>query len=303
MSKGRKGTEPLISVVIPAYNRAVKIVDALESVQRQSYVNWEAIVVDDGSTDGTPEVVERIAREDARIRLIRHETNRGAQAARNTGIRAAGGPWIAFLDSDDQFLPDSLEMRLQAARRQNVLVVYSDGYILEPGQPRRLMKVRPLSGNVYRELLRYPGPMFQGLLVAKEALEGIGGLDEEIQRFQEWETSIRLARAYEFAFVSRPTFVYDYTTQDALTKTHWWGGRAYERIVRKHFWPMLRHAGFGGLAVHAYVAGGCYWLRGRTLEAFRCWALFVFWGCLDPRWLWRKLEQVLGSKSSGPPRQ
>ncbi|HUW56389.1 MAG TPA: glycosyltransferase family 2 protein [Planctomycetota bacterium] len=288
-------TQPLISIVIPAYNRAVKIVEALDSVQEQTYTNWEAVVVDDGSTDGTPEVVERLAASDPRIRLVRHKTNRGAQAARNTGIRASRGPWIAFLDSDDQYLANSLEIRLDTARRENVRVVYSDCYVVEPDRLPRAMKVLRLSGDIYPELLRRQGPMFQGLLVAREALEMIGGLDEKIERFQEWETSIRLARHHEFSFLPMPTFIYDCAGTDRMTKTHTKGGRAYERIVRKHFWPMVRHAGFGGLAIHAYVAGYCYWLGGGRLEALRCWTLFVFWGCLDPAWLWRKLEDLLNS--------
>src|SRR5215217_3652483 len=96
--------DPLISVVIPAYNRAATIEDCLRSVQAQTYQKWEVIVADDGSGDATVEIVKRLAREDARIRLVRHERNRGAQAARNSGIHAAKGSWIAFLDSDDQFL-------------------------------------------------------------------------------------------------------------------------------------------------------------------------------------------------------
>ncbi|HLJ59991.1 MAG TPA: glycosyltransferase family 2 protein [bacterium] len=100
----------LVSVVIPAFHRVPTIGAAWRSVQAQTHRDWEAIAVDDGSTDGTAEVVMRLAHEDDRIKRIRHDRNCGAQAARNAGIRSACGEWIAFLDSDDQWLPQSLDI-------------------------------------------------------------------------------------------------------------------------------------------------------------------------------------------------
>src|SRR5262245_38190413 len=112
MMSAKAINRPLISVVIPVYNRARIIARALKSVQEQTHQNWEAIVVDDGSTDDTVEIVTDLAQLDNRIRVIRQDKNRGAQAARNVGIRAARGEWVAFLDSDDLYLPNSLEVRL-----------------------------------------------------------------------------------------------------------------------------------------------------------------------------------------------
>src|SRR5262249_16128748 len=85
-----------VSVVIPTFSRAPEIANAIQSVLEQTYQDLEIIVVDDGSRDATAETVLRLARTDPRIRLIRHQSNRGAQAARNTGIRAARGEWVAF---------------------------------------------------------------------------------------------------------------------------------------------------------------------------------------------------------------
>ena len=169
--------QPLVSVVIPTYNRANKIVKAIKSVQDQTFENWEIIVVDDGSQDKTCEVIEQILNKDQRIRLIRHQKNKGAQAARNIGIKAAKGEWIAFLDSDDQWLPESLELRLKVARKENVPVVYSQAYIIYPGPEKKIYGVRALSGSVHKQLLLGEGPMFQSLLVKKYALEQIGYLD------------------------------------------------------------------------------------------------------------------------------
>src|SRR5215470_5215673 len=152
---------PLVSVVIPAFNRVLVIAEAIQSVLSQSFQDLEIIVVDDGSRDATSQAVSRIAQSEPRIRLIRHEVNRGAQAARNTGVRAALGGWIAFLDSDDTWLSHSVQIRLDAASSQNVHVVHSTGFILRFGGGQlETFEVPPLSGNVYNRLLREAGPVF-----------------------------------------------------------------------------------------------------------------------------------------------
>lgn len=106
---------PLVSVIIPSYNRAATIVKAIESVFAQTFEDFELIVVDDGSRDG-PELDRILQRHaDPRLRLARHPVNRGVSAARNTGIDAARGRFVAFLDSDDAWLPAKLEEQVAAA--------------------------------------------------------------------------------------------------------------------------------------------------------------------------------------------
>lgn len=103
---------PLVSVITPAYNAAAFIGDAVRSVQAQTFQDWELIVVDDCSGDGTGAVVERLASEDPRIRLIRRAENGGSAASRNIALKAATGRYIAFLDADDLWLPEKLERQL-----------------------------------------------------------------------------------------------------------------------------------------------------------------------------------------------
>lgn len=105
--------KPLVSVIIPCYNRASIIRLAIDSVWRQTFGDWELIIVDDGSSDNLTEAL-RIYDEDPRIRLVRHSRNLGEPAARNTGIAAALGRFVAFLDSDDEWLPQKLEQQLSA---------------------------------------------------------------------------------------------------------------------------------------------------------------------------------------------
>ena len=111
--------QPSVSIVIPTYNRANFIQRAIASVCSQSYQNFEVIVVDDNSQDNTAEVVREIAKRDRRINYCRHSSNLGGSAARNTGIKKATGKYIAFLDSDDVWLPQKLELQLEAIAKQS----------------------------------------------------------------------------------------------------------------------------------------------------------------------------------------
>lgn len=261
----------LVSVVVPVFNRRLEIARALDSVLKQSYEYWEVIVVDDGSTDDTTEVVENYARSDARIHVIKLGQRKGAQAARNAGIRAAQGAWIAFLDSDDQWLPASLEVRLQKAREKKVHVVHSDCYILRPenGEPEHF-GVPPMEGWVYQELLLRPGPVFPGLLVSKEALRCIGALNEGIVSHQEWDIGIRLGKHYEFGFVAQPTFIYDCRQADAISRGPFQSARGYEQVFTHHQRSILRYLGPKALASHYEKAASLYLKANRKAQAFRC---------------------------------
>ena len=102
-----KRTIPAVSVIIPAYNQSIYINESVRSVLGQSYQDFELIVVDDGSTDETPQILAKI--QDPRIRIVR-QSNSGLSAARNTGLRESSAPLVTFLDSDDFFLPEKLSI-------------------------------------------------------------------------------------------------------------------------------------------------------------------------------------------------
>lgn len=285
--------QPLISVVIPVYNRATTIGNCLRSIQAQTYESWEAIVVDDGSIDATHQVVAKLAREDARIRLIRHDRNRGAQAARNTGIRAAQGEWIAFLDSDDQFLPHSLEARLGLARKENVSVVHSECYVIEKDGIMKPYSVPPMAGQVYQRLLEEEGPLFQGLLVSKDSLKRIHYLDEKIVAFQEWDTAIRLANHYAFGFEAKPTFIYDCRNSDRISSNMLREGRGYEQVFHKHYLAILRYAGRRVLARHYRIAADWYQAGGDLEAVRRCRLMASLWSSEGLRTSLQTLRQLL----------
>ena len=264
-------TKPLITVVVPVLNRAGQIGQAIESVVRQTFGDWKLLVVDDHSQDETPAVVDQWAARDARIALLRHEVTRGAQAARNTGIRAAETEWIAFLDSDDVYYPNSLAERLACARTGGVEVVHSEGDVWRPGAAAPApLKLPPFAGNCYRGLLDNFGPMFQSLLVKRAALLAIGLLDETIISNQEWDTVIRLARRYRFGYVPRPTYLYNLRRTDGFFDNWARFAAGYEQIMRKHRLAILLHGGFPMLARHYRKLMDLYYHADLEAEAHRC---------------------------------
>ena len=126
---------PTVSVIIPTYNRAHLVDRAIQSVLNQTYKDFELIIVDDGSTDNTEDIIKEFQKKDERIKYIRHEENRGGSAARNTGIKAAKGEYIAFLDSDDEWLPIKLGRQIsEFTNKSKIALVYTGRIIIEEGE-------------------------------------------------------------------------------------------------------------------------------------------------------------------------
>jgi len=243
-----------VSVVIPTFNRESTITRAIRSAQNQSLHVHEIVVADDGSTDQTEEIVRSLARQDARIRFIpmRPGDAKGAQPARNRGIRAATGRWITFLDSDDEYLHQKIELQMQSALREKVPVIHCECFIQEASGRRRIFETNPLQGQIYDKLLAGPprGPTFPGLFVHCDALSSIGLLDENVPSWQEWETSIRLSRQFRFAFVAEPLFIYHLHDGETISKNLERDARGYAYIFEKHRAEIVRVAGPAALASH-----------------------------------------------------
>lgn len=144
----------LVSVIIPAYNAGQYIGRAIASVQAQTHTEWELIISDDSSSDNTCEIAERLAKEDPRIRLVKSKINRGAAAARNAGVSAGKGEYIAFLDADDTWQPDKLEVQLQRLRKSGAALCYTSYAIVNSaGEKIRADYIVPEKTD-YEALLR-----------------------------------------------------------------------------------------------------------------------------------------------------
>lgn len=274
-SVGRPAEVPAVSVVVPAHNRARTLAAAIESIRAQTFGDFEIVVVDDGSTDGTAAVARSIAEHEPRLRVLEHPANCGAQAARNTGIRAARGEWVAFLDSDDTYYPESLELRLELARSGGFDVVHSAADVVSADGTTARWPIPPFRGDAYKNLLLAPAPMFQTLLVRREALRGIGPLDEKVPAYQEWDTSIRLAARHRFGYVVEPTCLYDRRTPGAISKDGLRGANGYEYVVRKHWREIAREAGLRSLGDQLRIVSTLRLRAGDRRGALRCVATAV----------------------------
>ncbi len=126
---------PLVSVIMPAYNAELYIQEAIRSALQQTHQNIELLVIDDGSTDGTCRIVEEFAQSDKRVFLYRNEQNAGVAASRNRGFSLARGDYIALLDSDDRWYPDKIDKQLQRAESSQADLIYTSyALISEDGQ-------------------------------------------------------------------------------------------------------------------------------------------------------------------------
>jgi len=133
----------LVSIITPSYNSEKYISETIESVLTQTYSNWEMLIVDDMSTDDSPQIIDVYAKQDKRIKLIRSKQNMGSAKARNRAIKEATGEYIAFLDSDDIWLPNKLEKQLTRMQHNNIYLSYSAYYTInDRGETLSLFPVK-----------------------------------------------------------------------------------------------------------------------------------------------------------------
>ncbi|HEY1663736.1 MAG TPA: glycosyltransferase [Verrucomicrobiae bacterium] len=241
--------KPLVSVVIPTFNRAHCVGNAIDSVLAQTFKDLEIIVVDDGSTDGTMEVLEKFG---DKICVLRQE-NRGVAAARNTGVRAAHGKWIAFLDSDDRWHPGKLEWQLVMLEKYSAKVSFTRCVTGEGRWMRDIefISTRLCEPEVYHienagdvVCLSPRHPMIQTMVADKELLKGAGLFDESFHAAEDAELIFRLSFLSAFIYLDRPlTTVYENSSNsltysvklDSMARRN----QSYLRLVAEMYWRLV----------------------------------------------------------------
>jgi len=206
MASQRVITLPRVSVVIPTCNRAHDVCDAIDSALGQTFRDLEVLVVDDGSTDDTPEVIRRRFGSEPRLELLR-QANAGAGAARNRGIRRARGEYVAFLDSDDLWLPEKLELQIAHLDAHPAAgLVFCDLFFEEPGRRVRRFEATRFAGDTsLRGLVERGFPLCTPAVVARrQALLEVGLFDETLRCAQDWDLWIRLLARTPAVYVDRP---------------------------------------------------------------------------------------------------
>jgi len=266
-------TEPLVSVIIPTYNRAHVLERAIQSVVNQTYQHFEVIVVDDGSTDNTAEVASSIR--DERVRYIRHQVNKGTPAsARNTGIRAARGEFVGFLDSDDEWLPQKLQKQVDRFRSasRNVGVVYGGYAVVDDNTKRIIGEVYPRKrGYIFKEVLELSVPTNPLTpLVKKECFEKVGFFDEELRFGEDFDMWVRIAQHYQFDFVDEVVASY-YISPGQITGDRVRALEGFLKFMAKHehtlsenpdiFAHQLKYVGQCYLMQHEYASARRYFFK------------------------------------------
>ena len=197
-----------VSVIIPTHNRAELLRAAITSVLNQTYQEFEIIVVDDASTDKTREVVASF--HDGRIKYIRHEVNKGDAGSRNTGIRNSSGDFLAFLDDDDEWLPEKLQMQVGLLRNspEKVGGVYTGSLRIDK-TTGKIFAVNNAGkrGDLFQEMFRHnliPTPC---VLLRRECFERVGLFDERMPCCSDADMWIRIAELFYFEYIKEPLVI------------------------------------------------------------------------------------------------
>lgn len=204
----RQANPCVVSVLIPAYNSQATLLQTLHSVQRQTFVDWEVIVVDDGSLDATPRIAAAVAASDGRFRLVRQD-NAGVAAARNTALALARGRWVAPLDADDLWHPEKLARQLSCLEACAAGTVLAYSWSVDIDERSRVigrrLDLESFEGDVYAALVltNFIGNASVPL-VSREALIRVGGWDTSLraraaQGCEDWQIYLRLAELGAFA--------------------------------------------------------------------------------------------------------
>lgn len=216
----------MISVVIPTHNRGDLIGRAIESVLNQTYKDIEVVIVSDGSTDNTEEVVKKYQKKYNNIQLISVHPNKGANNARNEGIKAAQGEYVAFLDDDDDWELDKLEAQMEVFKKdESIGLVYTGIKIIYVNEDINYKSLSGYRGDLSKEILiRNVIGATSSVVVKKEVLEKSGYFDIEMPAKQDYDLWIRACQYTKVDFVSAPKLnYYNYT-----------GGKQISGSVDKH---------------------------------------------------------------------
>ena len=253
---------PSVSVVIPAWNRRETLRMSVESVLRQTYEDFELIVVDDGSTDGTMAAIADIT--DPRLRRLSHERNKGVSAARNTGIRAARADWVAFNDSDDEWLPLKLEKQMArlAEAGPEVVGCFTGLVHIEEKNSRTTLRYSPdpraevNDHNLRKLMLSFVHAIIlpPTVIVSRNALLDVSGFDEQIEAIEDWECFFRIMQIGRFVFLDEPLVMRNFSENSlSINLSKMLSGR--DKAMRRHHNKFLAEAPEALVAHYMTYAG------------------------------------------------
>jgi len=202
-------SKPLVSIIVPTYNRPEFLARALKSIHAQTHRNYEVLVINDGGED-----VEQVVKGFSKTKYLSHPDNRGLPAARNTGIRAARGEWIAYLDDDDWFYPNHLELLTSWTHKARFLYSNSD-YIDRRGRVKIYMDIDPDPGNI----LSHNITPVCCVMHHRDVLLETGLFDETLKNHEDWDLWIRMSKVTDMYHVKESTCCVDRSRPTMLSDT------------------------------------------------------------------------------------
>lgn len=219
-----------ITVIIPSYNRYELLKRALDSVYTQTFLPKEVIVIDDGSTDNT----HQIKNDFPSIKYI-YQTNSGVSSARNLGIANSGNEWMAFLDSDDEWLEDKLEKQVSFHQKnKDVLMSYTDEIWIRDGIAVKIpKKFRKVGKNIFEENLSYCNIAPSSTMIHKRMLADVGHFDESLEVCEDYDLWLRIALKYKIGLINQK-LINKYAGHEAqLSFKHWGMDRFRVKALEK----------------------------------------------------------------------
>ncbi len=259
-----------ISVIIPTYNRAHLLARAVRSVLNQSLSAQEIIVVDDGSTDNTAEVMTQQFPQCVYIQ----QSNKGVSAARNRGIDAAEGEWLAFLDSDDEWLENKLQRQHDVLQQHpNIKICHTEEIWIRNGKRVNQMKKHAKSGgSIFLNCLPLCVISPSSVIIHRSLFDEIGNFDEQLPACEDYDLWLRICANHEVAFVEQPQIKKYGGHDDQLSKRHWGMDRfritALKKIIGSNKLNSIdRTAATQTLISKAYILAQGAKKRGKDQEA------------------------------------
>jgi len=203
-------SSPLVSVIIPTFNRSALVCEALDSVLAQTYRNFEILVVDDGSTDDTKSAIEKKYRDNSRIKYF-FKAQGGPGSARNHGVLHSRGELIAFLDSDDLWIPEKLERQVdQMERNPEAVMSFTDALVQAiPANGRTRFQAKRFRGDTtLRAMVETNFPLCTpAVIVRRRVLQEVGGFDESLMCAQDWDLWIRILARHRVVYLDQPAVI------------------------------------------------------------------------------------------------
>lgn len=222
---------PLVSVIIPTYNRASWLKGAIDSVLEQTFTNFELLIIDDGSTDDTREI---IANYGVQVKYF-YQPNKGPSAARNSGIKKARADLITFLDSDDRWLKNKLQTQVDLMITDpGIKICYTDEIWIRRGKKVNPKKIhQKYSGWIYQKCLPLCIISPSSVMIYREVFDKVGLFDESLLVCEDYDLWLRISQRYPITFINEPLIIKNGGHEDQLSQRLWGMDRFRVKALEK----------------------------------------------------------------------